>query len=246
MEESNLLRQALLPEAYLELYPPGIRQAAVDGIEGFMLGATQLGIEVMRAERDGHTYADACQRSGDFPLMTRLHNGIIDLIQSQVSSTDRATIRAGFADPRSAQQEHLHSLYFAVANAKERRPEPALFRFVIYQYLRLKAWAAAWEPDGTILDLSGVSHEMNVEIEGQLREQCREQEVNDGDARPFKEVFAELLDTIKQAWNDNQEQIRADSAGVVDYISRQLAQFRQPWCCRVASFDGEPDNLTDA
>lgn len=169
-------------------YPPWMQAEVEEALPALSLEATRLGLEVMQAEQDGVPFADAVRRI-DFPLMSRLHFGIEDLLQHRIPKEFRKTIRRLAAATKRGEFDDLRRALFAAAAAAG--PEGALLRFIIHEGNNIDLLVATWDaPEFEVLGALG-----RAEYEGQraLYQSLAMPEMHAHDIRPFHVMLSELV-----------------------------------------------------
>lgn len=208
--------------SFLEMYPASMREVVTTGIQGLRLEAAQLGIEVLRAEHRGISYADASLRPGDFPLMARVHHGVVDLLQLELGTEETAGISAFLEHASQMDMSGFETTCFSIAALDEQSPQPALFRFLVFQMLRLSIWVSTWRSGGAALEAVGVLHELDREAELTLRWRCRQTAMKNPEIRPMRVLIAELYEQLERIWNQRREEILAHRRRSMDAYVEQL------------------------
>jgi hypothetical protein len=169
-------------------YPAWMQSDMEAALPTLDLEATRLALEVTQAERDGIPYADAVRRI-DFPLMSRLHFGVEDLLQHRIPPEVRQAISSLAAATKRGEFDGWRRALFAAAAQADL--QGALLRFIIHEGNNIELLVATWDvPEFEALGTLG-----RLEYEGQrlLAEQLASSEMHSDDIRPFHVMLAELV-----------------------------------------------------
>jgi len=171
-----------------DVFPTSHRAQLEAAWPGVRLSARRLALEVADAESRDLRYCDAVERV-DYPLMARMHFGLLDLLQSKLPPDARALLRAVLAAADAGRCDTGRKLLFEIA----RRPDAdgALARFLLFQAVRLNLYVQTWnEPR---LEGWGVLAHIEQKAERVLRELLAIDELHHPDVRPLPVLIAEML-----------------------------------------------------
>ncbi|MDA8349396.1 MAG: hypothetical protein M0038_11430 [Pseudomonadota bacterium] len=179
-----LLRQ-ILPLLPADLHEPLEREAPAVALE-----ALSLGIEVMRAERQGISLSLAVERTAQFPLMGRVYWGMQNLLQSQVPPSIREAFRTMLNQAIAGKFDSWRRLLFAVSRRKG-DPEAALCRFLIWSAVRVNLLIATWHQPQ--VEVCRVLDGLEDRTEEVLKELFDVSDVEEPDCRPLHMLVAIVL-----------------------------------------------------
>jgi len=181
-------------DALLQVYPESIRPEIEEGLPDLMRMAERLGLEVLQAEADELSFADAVRRPRDFPLMGRVHYGIIDIFQFEVPADLVGIFREMCARARQLDASDLGRYMFAAAAVQDRSKDRAALRFLIYECVRANAWALTF--DSPHAEALGCFRDLDEVAEADLRRQLRAAAMFADDIRPIPILVAEAVEFL--------------------------------------------------
>lgn len=174
-------------QAVIRYYPPWLQVEMAAAWPMLRLEASRLALEVLQAEHDGVQYADAVKRI-DFPLMSRVHFGLEDLLQHRLPPSLRDTIRNLARAGKMGEFDGLRRAMFHGATHDD--PQGALLRFFLYEGARLDLLIATW--DFPELEAVGALTRIDREAQRILLEQLAMPQMHKEDVRPLHVLVAEL------------------------------------------------------
>ena len=170
-------------EKFVSLYPSSVQP---------QVEAAQLAMEVLHGERSGVEFSETVDRPADWPLMSRVQYGLLDILPLEMLREAQAILSTVIANcERWDGIEDLRRLIVCRAANDDDRTESALARFTLYQIIRLNLWAASW--DTPEVEALGCMATLDREAEGRLRERLRQQELFDENIRPLHVLVADAL-----------------------------------------------------
>lgn len=181
-------------DALLQVYPDAIRPEIEEGIPDLMRMAERLGLEVLQAEADGLSFADAVRRPRDFPLMGRVHYGVIDIFQFELPADLVGVFRDMCARARRLENGDLGRYMFAAAAVRDRSKDRAALRFLIYECVRANAWALTF--DTPYAEVLGCHRDLDDVAEADLRNRLRAAAMFSDEIRPIPVLVAEAVEYL--------------------------------------------------
>jgi hypothetical protein len=170
-------------------YPPWLREEVEGALPSLGLEATRLALEVMQAEQDGIPFAEAVRRI-DFPLMSKVHFAIEDLLQHRVPNELRPIIRGLAAATKRGEFDELRRAVFAGASGGD--PQGALLRFLIHEGNNIDVLVATWDlPE---IEVLGALGRVETESQRMLYQRLAMPEMHAADIRPFHVMLADLIE----------------------------------------------------
>jgi len=124
-------------------YPEPIRAQIEREMPAITLQTTRLALEVVAAETSGVSCLAAVQRP-EYPLMARVHFGVLDILQTELPRELRDGARELLNHAASGDFDPQRRLLFEVARRKG-DPEAALARFFLFQAVRLNLYLNTWD-----------------------------------------------------------------------------------------------------
>ena len=181
-------------DALLSVYPDTVRPEIEEGIPDLLRMAERLGLEVLQAEADGLTFAEAVRRPRDFPLMGRVHYGVIDIFQFELPTDLVAVFREMCRRARLLDASDLGRYMFAAAAVQDRSKDRAAMRFLIYECVRANAWALTF--DSPHAEALGCFRDLDEVAEADLRKRLRAAAMFADDIRPIPILVAEAVEFL--------------------------------------------------
>lgn len=183
-------------DALLSVYPDRVRPEIEEGIPDLLRMAERLGLEVLQAEADGLTFAEAVRRPRDFPLMGRVHFGVVDIFQFELPADLAALFKEMCSRARQLDASDLGRYMFAAAAVEDRSKDRAAMRFLIYECVRANAWALTFEsPHAEAL---GCFRDLDEVAETDLRKRLRGAAMFADDVRPIPILVAEAIEFLAE------------------------------------------------
>lgn len=211
-----------LVDVAIDLYPSPIREQLRDSTPDLLIDAARLGLEVLQAERAGHSFAEAVRRPRDFPLMQRVHFGFLALLQFEIPAPWRNPIRELLRRAKKIEADELGQALFATAGYDNRTAEPALLRFLIYQLLRVGVWTGTF--DDVRVEAAGCHRGLDEWAEQLLRKRLSMAEMYQDEVRPMEVLFAEAMMVVRDKTNERLSGARLQGAAVLEVIETVMAQ----------------------
>lgn len=186
-----------LLQELVALYPPEYQEPVRAEIPALVRSLDRLALEIAEVEARGIAYAEAVRNDAmGYPLMARIHHGVIPLIQSELPADVRDAIRAML--PRLRTSPHIGEFARAAFNeaaSSTLTKEAAVLRFFIYQALRLSLALACWQSP----EVEATGTEIAFEWRAQeiLNEWLDNPEAQADDVQPLRGMLAEALLWIK-------------------------------------------------
>lgn len=181
-------------DALLQVYPDAIRPQIEEGIPDIMRMAERLGLEVLQAEADGLSFADAVRRPRDFPLMGRVHYGVIDIFQYELPTDLVRIFRDMCQRARRFDGGELGRYMFAAAAVRDGSKDRAALRFLIYEGVRAIAWALTF--DTPHAEALGCYRDLDEVSETDLRKRLRAAAMFCDDIRPIAVLVTEAVEFL--------------------------------------------------
>jgi hypothetical protein len=170
-------------------YPEPIRAQIEREMPAISLQTTRLALEVVAAETSGVSFLAAVERP-EFPLMARLHFGVLDILQTELPRELRDGVRALLEHAAGGDFDPMRKLLFEVAS-RQGDPEAALARFLLFQAVRLNLYLNTWtEPQ---LEAWGSLRRIEERAESIVRELLRVDLMFHPDVRPLHVLVKEAL-----------------------------------------------------
>lgn len=182
----DLVRQSLLPAL-----PVAMRDEFDGALPAIGLLAYQLGVDVIVAEQQGFTFAQAVRRP-EFIKMARVYFGAINLLQWQLTSPLKRALCELLAQAAAGQFEAARTFMFAIAT-REGDPQAGLCRFLLWVAARLNLLSLTWNrPDVEVRGSLNDVEELSEAILRSLLDRIRSEKL-ESDARPLHLLVAELV-----------------------------------------------------
>ncbi len=158
-----------LRDQLLALYPEAVRESVEAVLPELELLAARLSMEVLDVELNGVPYAEAVHRAGDWPLMARLHHGLVDILQLELPPNLQSILVSALKNVDQWDGvEDLRRLVACRAAVNDHSLEAALARFALYQPIRLNLWVLYWDlPE---VEALGCMKQLDCESEALLRQ----------------------------------------------------------------------------
>jgi hypothetical protein len=203
----------------LDLYPGALRGDLADSLEEICLDGVRLAREVIEAERRGVRFADAA-RGDEYPLIARVHFGLIDLLQLELPERQRAQLEEAIAQARAVEMDSLRRRWFLAAagddgDGDERELVGALMRFLLYQAVRLNVWLVTWD-EGAPLEAAGALARLDHDAEATLRRRLPMVEMRDPEVRPLQVLVAEAVERLAAIWHDQRRELATSRPEVME------------------------------
>lgn len=172
-----------------EFYPPRVRKQIEREMPTLVTQAARLALEVMDAEARGIRFAEAALRP-DFPLMGRVHFGVIDTLRNKIPSQLRQPLREMLRASVRGDFDDLRQLTFAIASQRN-DPEAALCRYLLWEAIRMNLFVLTWgEPKA---EATGALADAELEDEKTIRAMLRVPAMFEDGLRPLHVLIAEAM-----------------------------------------------------
>jgi hypothetical protein len=142
VQEAKMLAVTNMVRAIASFYPSPLREQIEEGLPALSLQTTRLALEVLAAETGGVSFLASVERP-EFPLMARVHFGVVDLLQWRLPTNLRNAVHGIFQRTEQGDFEPLRRVLFVMARRKN-DPEAALARFFLFQAVRLNLYLNTW------------------------------------------------------------------------------------------------------
>lgn len=182
-------------ESVVPFYPAALRRQIRRELPALRTQALRLALEVLDAEAQELRFAEAVLRP-DFPLMARVHFGIVDALCHRIPPKLRNAIRDAINAAARGDFDDGRQLMFAIATRRN-DPEAALCRFVLWQAIRMNVFVMTW--DEPLVEVSGVLAEVEADAENWLRSALEVPDMFDEDVRPLHVLVAEASFRITES-----------------------------------------------
>lgn len=185
------------------LFPLEMQIAFERAMPTIKLALARLALEVVDAENASVPYRDAVTRV-DYPLMARVHFGVLDQLQSQPHPQVRAIIVTVIERAEDGDFDPARRLLFEIARRTD--ADAALARFLLFQAVRLNLYVNTWnEP---LFEAWGSIDRVEAEAEKNLRELLSIDELFHADVRPLHVLVKEALMRLDIDAEDIRERMR--------------------------------------
>ena len=142
----SIFIEKVIREKFVKLYPASLQSTVESALPELELQAARLAMEVLHVERSGVEFSEAVDRPADWPLMSRVHHGLLDILQLEMPREAQAVVSTVISNCESWDGiEDLRRLIVCRAANDDDRADCALARFALYQAIRLNMWAASWD-----------------------------------------------------------------------------------------------------
>ncbi len=166
--------------------------------------AMQLGLEVLKVERRGLSYAAAANHLGGWILLPRVHFGIFDLLQFEIPRHAHDGLRAYFEMARSLDEEGVgQELLFLLARGTG--VLSACVRYLLYTAVRVNLWLITWHAPK--VEAIGAMADLDVRAEDLIRKRLADATSYAAEVRPFTLVVAEALLELGKAIEQREESL---------------------------------------
>lgn len=125
------------------LLPAAFQQALDAGLPDLELQGARLGLEALDAEERGLLFTEAAKQHGDFPLIARLHHGLIPFLEGALPTELVDGLRAMLRSAASGDFDDVRFALLAAAMPQHRNPHAALWRLLAFQGCRMNLWLFA-------------------------------------------------------------------------------------------------------
>ena len=225
----NITIEKTIREKFVNLYPASVQPLVEAALPELELQAARLGMEVLHVEGSGVDFSEAVDRPADWPLMSRVHHGLLDILQLEMPPEAQAILSTVIANCEYWDGiEDLRRLIVCRAANDDDRADCALARFALYQIIRLNLWAASW--DAPEVEALGCMAQLDREAEGRLRERLSQQELFDEDVRPLHVLVADALCHLLQHFEVIRDETRTlgpDLARLIEGLINATGLARQ-------------------
>lgn len=188
-EEVPVLMVRNMIQQVIAFYPEALREQIEMELPGLALQASQLGLEIMLAERQGLRYAEAVVRP-DFPKMGRVCWGATNLLQWRVPPNIVLALKDLLEFAALGGLDPARRLLFELATRRD-DPEAALCRFLLWVAVRLNLVIATWDiPE---VEACGALADVENAAEDILREVLGTGAFSDPDLRPLHLLISEMM-----------------------------------------------------
>ena len=209
-------------EIVLSFYPEPLRGQMEEALPELLLDAARVGLEVMKAEHENLSFAEAVRRPTDFPLMNRIHFGFIAILQWEVPAPLVDPVREMCLRAREYQGDDLSRAIFAAAALDDRTWDRACLRFVIYQLVRATAWAQTFHDP--LAEVLGCHRDLDDCAEEILRKRMAMLEMFDDEVRPLDVVVREAMEVLLAKEHERLAVAWAHGPKIMDTIQTLLSQ----------------------
>jgi hypothetical protein len=216
----DLVRQSLLPAL-----PRAMRDEFDAALPAIGLLAYQLGVDVIVAEQQSFTFAQAVRRP-EFIKMARVYFGAINLLQWPLTSRLKRALRELLAQAAAGQFEAARAFMFAIAT-REGDPQAGLCRFLLWVAARLNLLSLTWNTPGVEVrgSLNDVE-ELSEAILRSLLDRIRSENFG-SDARPLHLLVAELLVHTQAHDESLSEALTGLQSELSDFMAKNAAALGQ-------------------
>ena len=194
------LHQPSFYEQIANEIPEPARSVVVAGLSEFQLPLARLSLEVIDAESRSIPFRDAARLATEFPVLSRTHFGLQDLLQYELSVEELRAVRALLDQFAPLDFESARRGLFLAAAAGP-GPEAAAARFFMYQAIRLNVVLGTWQ-GGEDIEAMGALAEMEMHAETRLREALDDAAMLHEDVRPLHVLVAEAFVDLHALWAD--------------------------------------------
>lgn len=178
-----------LVHSFVQFYPPDLRRQIKRELPALRTQAARLALEVLDAEGRGVRFSAAVLRP-DFPLMGRVHFGIVDALRHRIPAKLRQSLQDVISEAGRGTFDNHHQLMFAIASRPD-DPEAALCRFMLWQAIRMNLVISSWE--APIVEVSGALSAAEDAVEDAIRSTLGLPDMFEEDVRPLHILVAEAL-----------------------------------------------------
>lgn len=210
-----------LRDQLLSFYPDHVRPDVEAALPELELQAARLGMEVLHAERSGVSYAEAARRPGDWPLMARVHYGILDFLQFEIPRDLTEVVRVVFGRVQAWDGlEDLRRLAVCHAALHSNRADAALVRLMLYQAMRFNLWLITW--DDSTPEALGCMTQIDLDAEAVLRDRLAQDEMFDEDVRPLHVLVADAVYSLQARFDEARARFAAEAPEIIEFVSETL------------------------
>lgn len=216
----SLIRHSVLPSL-----PPPMREEFDRALPMLGLLAYQLGVDVIVAERQGLTFAEAVRRP-EFIKMARVYFGAINLLQLELTSPLKRLLRKLLAQAAAGQFEAARGFLFAIAT-REGDPQAGLCRLLLWVAARLNLLSLTWDrPDVELRGSLNDVEELSEAVLRSLLDRIRGEEL-EPDARPLHLLVAELVVHTQVHDESVGEALIGMQSELSEFIAKNVAALEQ-------------------
>lgn len=219
----DVIRQSLLPAL-----PIVMREELEKGLPTIGLLAYQLGVDVIVAEQQSFTFAQAVRRP-EFIKMARVYFGASNLLQLELTSPLKKVLRDVLARAAAGEFEGARNLMFAIA-ARQGDPQAGLCRFLLWVAARLNLLSLTWDkPDVEVRGSLNDVEELTESVLRSLLDRIRTENL-DPDVRPLHLLVAELVvhtEVHDESVTDSLIGLRSDLSEFLAENAAALEQIRK-------------------
>lgn len=148
----------------LSVYPPDLTAAIRDELPWLRSRAFRLAVELQDAEERHVTYAEAACLPTEFPLVARIHHGVIAMLNEELPLEALHAMRDAIARAKKLSIDGARDALAELTRAETY--EGALLRFFIYQSARIERWVRTW--DKPAFEASGALSRLDDEAQDRL------------------------------------------------------------------------------
>ena len=207
----------------LSFYPDHVRPEVEAALPELELQAARLGMEVLHAERSGVAYAEAVRRPGDWPLMARVHFGILDFLQFEIPRDLAEAVRVVFGRVQAWDGlEDLRRLAVCHAALHSGRADAAFVRFMLYQAMRLNLWIITW--DEPAAEALGCMTQIDRDAEAILRDRLVQDEMFGEEVRPLHVLVADAAVSLRARFEEARARLADEVPEVIEFVTETLCR----------------------
>jgi hypothetical protein len=210
-------------DQFLSFYPDHVRPDVEAALPELEIQAARLGMEVLHAERSGVSFAEAVRRPGDWPLMARVHFGILDFLQFELPRDLAKVVRVVFGRVQAWDGlEDLRRLAVCHAALHRGRADSALARFALYEAIRLNLWLLSW--DEPAAESLGCMTQLDRDAEAVLRDRLVQDEMFDEEVRPLHVLVADAASRLQVRFEEARAALAAETPEIIEFVTETLCR----------------------
>lgn len=196
------------------LLPAHLQVEVERDLPSIRIALSRLALEVLEAEVRGLAYVEAIELPM-FPLMARLHHGVLDQLQWRVAPPVREGLRTIFRRAAKGDFDSVRKLLFAVASRKNDH-EAALARFLLFQAIRLNLHLWTWNrPE---VEAAGCIRSLEDDAQQILEDFLASDEVHQEGVRPLHLLIAEVFVLFRGRVAQAAHHIRTSIGSVIEDV----------------------------
>lgn len=193
---------------FFGLLPEQAKAGAGPAIRQLKLAAVRLALEVLESENRGTPFAEAVRQHGDYPLMARVHFGVLDLLQYELKSGEVQLVAKVINLAPGIDDAPIRNAIVDLASSRDASGWSSLARFALYELVRLGIWTATWGNGGAEIEAAGALDSLDKKAETLLRRRMMAAPLVSKGEDPIRLLLFETLLHLHVAYSQRVAELR--------------------------------------